>query len=619
MTHVLNRPASFRDDSIEGFAAAYGRYVCRVPGAAGLVSSGPRPRGRVTLVVGGGSGHYPSYAGIVGPGLADACVLGEVFTSPSADEVHRVVQHAHVGGGVVLAFGNYAGDQLNFGIARDRLLDEGIDTRVVAVTDDVASAPRDRADQRRGIAGTTVVYKVGGALVDAGAPLDEVEEIMLRANALTVSYGVAFAGCTLPGAPAPLFAVADDAMELGLGIHGEPGVGSRPRAGADELGGLLVERLMEERPATGSARAAVLLNGLGSTKYEELFVLWGAVASRLDRAGVQCVLPEVGELVTSLDMAGCSLSITWLDDDLEAAWCAPVDTAAFRRGSHRAPRADAPAATHRDAAPASGTTSAEDAVAAPQRRAPGAPDGLGTPKPSGSSLAAAARCRQGLDQALATLRDHAAELGRLDAVAGDGDHGSGMVRGAEAATAAARALPAALGAGHLLEVAGRAFADRAGGTSGALWGELLRAAGATLDDASDVSTTAVVAAVRAGGDAVARAGRASRGDKTMLDALLPFADALEEATGRGEPLADAWVAASRVATDEAAATAGLVARVGRARPLAERGLGTPDPGAVSAGLVLAAVARSPGTGPMTDTTDRAVRQDDGDHNKEDRT
>ncbi len=336
VTYVHNDPAEFKDDVLRGFAAAYPRYVSRVVGASGFTRAGGPLEGKVSLVIGGGSGHYPSFNGVVGTGFADGAVLGDLFASPSAEQVYRIARAAHGGAGVVLGFGNYAGDRMNFGVAADRLRAEGIDTRIVYVTDDIASAGPDERGDRRGIAGTFTVYKVAAAAAEEGANLDEVERVMAKANAATYSFGVAFAGCTMPGADQPLFTVEPGQMDFGLGIHGEPGISSAPWMSARDLAIRLVQTVLAERPADASGRAAVLVNGLGATKYEELYALFGDVAELLSAEGVVLVEPEVGELVTSLDMAGCSLSISWLDEELEGYWVAPADTPAFRRGSVQA-------------------------------------------------------------------------------------------------------------------------------------------------------------------------------------------------------------------------------------------------------------------------------------------
>ncbi|MBC7724863.1 MAG: dihydroxyacetone kinase family protein [Burkholderiaceae bacterium] len=563
MTKVYNDPANFKDEVIAGFALAYPQYVEQVPGASGFVRRGGPREGKVSLMVGGGSGHYPSYSGVTGVGFADGAVLGDVFTSPSTEQVYRIGRAAHGGAGLVLSFGNYAGDRLNFAAAAERLEAEGTDCRIVYVTDDIASAPRGEEDKRRGIAGTFTVYKLGGAAAERGDDLDAVERVMRLANANTFSFGVAFAGCTFPGQHSPLFTVDEDSMDFGLGIHGEPGIRTDAWMPAADIASALVAPVLEERPA-GTRRAAVLLNGLGSTKYEELFLLWGAVQPLLTAAGVECILPEVGELVTSLDMAGCSLSVTWLDDELEELWRAPADTPAFRRGT-----AVPTVAFERHVDTASAATTGDRGPASPE------------------SEHAADIARDVISAMLEVVTEHETELGRIDAVAGDGDHGVGVARGLRAADAAARATTG--GVATVLSAAGAAFGDRAGGTSGVLWGMFLTTIGAELGDTEAVDGVSLARATRTGADAIQRFGKAQLGDKTMLDALFPFVDALDAGLGSGLPLVEAWVSAAAVAVDAATATADLVPKIGRARPLAERSVGTPDAGATSMGFIVTAV------------------------------
>lgn len=567
MTHVHNDPADFRSEVLRGFAAAYPQYVERVAEASGFVRAGGPTEGKVSLLVGGGSGHYPSYSGVVGTGFADAAVLGDLFASPSAEQVYRVGRAAEGGAGLVLAFGNYAGDRLNFAVAADRLQAEGIDTRIVYVTDDIASGSAAEADLRRGIAGTFTVYKIGGAAAEAGLNLDEVERVMRAANAATFSFGVAFEGCTMPGADEPLFHVEPGQMDFGLGIHGEPGISSAPWMPARELAAQLVETVLAERPDGANGHAAVLVNGLGATKYEELFVLFGEVAELLADADVDLVAPEVGELVTSLDMAGCSLSVTWLDDELEGYWIAPASTPAFRRGNAVATQRSTP---RERKVPEASTAAAEEA--------------------SEASVAAAAVVKRAVTALRDTVNEHREELGQLDAVAGDGDHGIGMSRGATAAAEAAEATDG--GVQTVLTAAGAAFGDRAGGTSGILWGVLLDGIGQGLGNTDEVTAERVAAAVQSAVDKLQTFSKAERGDKTMLDALFPFVESLTAETGAGRTLADAWNTAAAAAVAAAEDTAALTPRIGRARPLAERSVGTPDPGAVSLGMIVTAVGEA---------------------------
>ncbi|GIG67387.1 dihydroxyacetone kinase family protein [Phytomonospora endophytica] len=578
MTRLFNDPAAFKDDMVEGFVAAYGRYVRRVPDCSGVMrASGPVP-GKVGVIVGGGSGHYPAFCGLVGTGLADGAVIGDIFTSPSTEQAYRVGKAVDTGAGVLFSFGNYAGDVINFGLAESRLRDEGVDSRTVLVTDDIASAPPGAESKRRGIAGDFVVFKAAGAAAEQGLPIDEVERLARKANDRTRTLGAAFAGCTFPGAADPLFTVDPAEMELGLGIHGEPGVRTVERLSAAELAAALTDAVLAERPEGADGRAAVILNGLGATKYEELFVVWKDVLPRLSAAGIEVVTPEVGELVTSLDMAGCSLTLCWLDDELAALWNAPADTPAFRRGD-----LSGWVVTHGGETPAMEDTAVLDkedvAFAAGVIAETAGPV-------NEEALRSAATVRACLAAMLAAVAGAERSLGELDAIAGDGDHGRGMVRGLRAACRSAD--DPALGPAGVLRAAGAAWADAGGGTSGALWGALLRAVGDAIGDEEPPDTATVAVGLVSGVAAIESLGGAERGDKTLLDALIPFQKAL---SGAGNaPIGPAWRAAADVAVAAAEATRDLVPKVGRARPLAERSVGTPDPGAVSLALCVRAVA-----------------------------
>ncbi|GAA3641058.1 dihydroxyacetone kinase family protein [Microlunatus ginsengisoli] len=568
MTRLFDDPATFSDDLLEGFLDVHADRVVGVPG--GVVRAAETPAGKVAVVVGGGSGHYPAFCGVVGPGFADGAVVGNIFTSPSTAEAYSVGKAVASDAGLLFSTGNYAGDVMNFTLAQQRLAAEGIDTRVVFVTDDIASAPVDQIEKRRGIAGDFVVFKVAGAAAEAGYDLDEVERVARHANDRTRTLGVAFAGCTMPGADHPLFTVPAGQMGVGLGIHGEPGVSEAPLPSAADLARTLVEGVLGEAPADGTRRVGAILNGLGTTKYEELFVVWRTAATLLREAGYTVVEPEVGELVTSLDMAGCSLTLVYLDEELERFWTAPADTPAYRKGSLAA----AASGPRRSV----GDTTEEVSVAATASQAAADAAGLAV-----SALAA-------MKVAIVDAED---ELGRIDAVAGDGDHGRGMVKGVSAAAAAAAAATAeGRGVKSVLDAAGDAWAAKAGGTSGVLWGAALRAFGDRLGDrAETIAATDVAAAVTAGLDALQTLGKAKVGDKTMLDSLVPFARSLEQQVGDGTDLATAWAGAATISERAARDTAELRPQIGRARPLAERSIGTPDAGAVSMALCLRTVGR----------------------------
>lgn len=568
MTKLFNDPARFTEDMLVGFLDANSRYVAGVPG--GVVRANKTAPGKVAVVIGGGSGHYPAFCGTVGPGFADGAVVGNIFTSPSAEEAASVARAAHGDAGVLLTTGNYAGDVMNFGLAVTQLRSEGIEAEYFAVTDDVASAPKGEEAKRRGIAGDFTVFKCASAAAEDGLDLAGVVRVANAANDATRTLGVAFDGCTMPGADHPLFTVPEGHMGLGLGIHGEPGVADEPMPTAAELAKTLVDGVLNDFPENSSKRIAVILNGLGRTKYEELFVVWGTASQLLRDKGFEIVDPEVGELVTSLDMAGCSLTVMWLDEELERYWTAPADTPAYRKGEASAQTGE----RRTDAA-------ADAAVEAPVLSELSDEDGR-----RGGQLVA--RAINDIAEMLAAAED---ELGRIDAVAGDGDHGRGMVKGSSAARKAAdQAASDGGGTGSVLAAAGKEWAAKAGGTSGVLWGAMLSALGARLGDTGRPESATVAAGMRDGYEALIKLGGAQPGDKTMLDALLPFVEELERRVGDGEQWQQAWSAAAAVATDAASATADLRPKVGRARPLAERSIGTPDAGATSLAMCANTVA-----------------------------
>jgi dihydroxyacetone kinase len=561
MTSIFDDPSAFADEALDGFVAANRQYVARVDG--GVVRSTEMTPGQVALVVGGGSGHYPAFAGLVGAGLAAASACGNMFASPAAGQVYRVAKSVQTGGGVLLCYGNYGGDVLHFGQAQQRLNAEGIETRTVVVTDDIASAPTDQQDKRRGIAGDLTVFKISGAGAEAGLTLDDVERLAIKANSRTRSLGVAFDGCTLPGAAEPLFTVPKGRMSLGLGIHGEPGISEHEMPTASELAELLVSRLLADKPEEAGTRVVPIVNGLGTVKYEELFLLFGRIEKLLIAAGLEIVEPECGELVTSLDMSGLSLTLLWLDDELEAYWSAPADTPAYRKGNLT-------------------------------RRADRNPKQL-TEVVAGTEQGTAAAIRLGqlataaLETVRAVIIEHEDSLGKLDAIAGDGDHGIGMRRGADAAADAGEAA-AGTGVRNILTRAGDTWSERAGGTSGALWGTALIATGNALGNKEIYDESDAAAAVSAFVAAITELGKAEPGDKTMVDALVPFADVFTAEIGRGAPVERALTVAASVAMIAADHTAELSPKKGRARPLAEKSLGHPDPGAVSFGLIVQGLA-----------------------------
>lgn len=563
MSPLVNDPATFVAESLRAFCSVNGDRVAPAPG--GVVRRVRRP-GKVTIVTGGGSGHYPAFAGWVGRGLIDAAVCGNIFASPSEQQIVDVTRLADQDGGILFVPINYAGDILHFGSAQDELRLSGIDTRTVIVTDDIASGPPEHPERRRGIAGSLIVLKMVGAAAERGGSLDEVERVAKSAVAATRTFGIAFSGCTLPGADEPLFTVPHGRMGIGMGIHGEPGIAEQEVGTASEVADVLVDGLLAERPAQPGKRLAVVVNGLGGTKYDELHLVFARVRERLEEAGMQLVAPFVGEYMTSLDMAGLSVSIAYLDAELEDLWLDPVDSIAVSR-----PLLEPEVGPEPDHA--TDERRGEAAIV------PGTAESHRTARVLLERLAAVTTA----------MAESAVELGRIDAVAGDGDHGMGMVTGSKGALSAARrAVDAGAGAGTTLRLAGERWSALAGGTSGALWGAGLIAAGAVLGDTEEPTAAALAAAVSAFAVAIVARGGAEPGDKTMVDAVVPFVSTFREGIEAGRATLSAWREAAAAATQAAEATSALEPRLGRARIHAARSIGTPDAGAVSFALVVTA-------------------------------
>jgi dihydroxyacetone kinase-like protein len=332
MKKLINDPANYVDEALDGLTLAFpslvrdgaaGRVIRRAEGVA---------QGRVGIASGGGFGHLPLFTGYVGKGLIDTCSIGNVFEGPNIDSCIDAVRLADGGRGVLRLYGNYGGDRMNFDMAGEVLEDDGIRCTTVLGTDDIASGGPDEIGRRRGVAGLIYAYKAAGASAETGADLDEVTRLAAKAVAATRTIGVGLAACRLPSAARPSFELGEDEIEMGIGIHGEPGIWRDKLRLADVIADEMVERLLTDLPAGANGEVSVLVNGLGATPLEELFILYRRVKSRLDQAGLSIVQPLVGNYVTSMEMQGASVSLFHLDDELKAMLQAPADCPFWRVG-----------------------------------------------------------------------------------------------------------------------------------------------------------------------------------------------------------------------------------------------------------------------------------------------
>ena len=325
MKKIINDPYMVVEDTLSGILKAYPHHL-RMSGESQrvLVRKDAPVKGKVGIATGGGSGHIPVFLGYVGPGLVDSVAVGNVFSSPSAEDMLTATKEADGGAGVVHLFGNYSGDVMAFSMAAEMAEMEGIKVETVLGTDDVVSAPPAEADKRRGIAGIFFAYKITGAKADTGASLEQVAATARKVMANTRTMGVALSPCTIPAAGKPTFTIADDEMELGMGIHGEPGIQRGKLKPAREIAQIMTERVINDLPYKKGDQVAILINGLGATPPEELFVLYDTVHDVVKGKGIDIYKTYIGEYATSMEMAGCSVSLIRLDNELRALLDAPA-------------------------------------------------------------------------------------------------------------------------------------------------------------------------------------------------------------------------------------------------------------------------------------------------------
>jgi dihydroxyacetone kinase-like protein len=327
MKKILNQVADYVDEMLGGMTLAHPDIYTQPKRRVVARASGSTP-GKVGLVTGGGSGHLPIFAGYVGKGLLDAASVGDVFASPSAEQMAFACRHADRGAGVLMIYGNYGGDVMNFGMAAEMLeLEDELKTTQVLLADDVASAPPAEAAKRRGVAGMVYAFKIAGAAAEERHDLAAVTDIAQRASDACRSIGVALTPCVVPRAGKPTFTLGEDEMEMGMGIHGEPGIWRAPLKPADAIMDEMLDRLLADQPLAKGDHVSVLVNSLGATPPEELYILYRRARQRMDALGIEIVMPLVGRYATSMEMTGATLTICRLDDELEKLLKAPCHCA----------------------------------------------------------------------------------------------------------------------------------------------------------------------------------------------------------------------------------------------------------------------------------------------------
>ncbi|USU19083.1 dihydroxyacetone kinase subunit DhaK [Paraburkholderia fungorum] len=569
MKKLINDVSAVVPDMLDGLAALNpnlsllqgGTIVVRADAEAVAA------RGEVALISGGGSGHEPAHGGYVGHGMLSAAVAGEVFTSPSTDAVLDAIRAVAGRAGVLLIVKNYTGDRFNFGLAAEIARAEGIPTEMVIVADDVALAASGDHAGRRGLAGTVLVHKIAGAAAAAGRPLAEVARIAREVAASLGTMGVALTPCTVPAAGKPGFELADDEIEWGLGIHGEPGVERGAIEPADAIVERLLAKIVGDLSLQAGARVALLVNNLGGTPASELSIVAGSALRYLAANSIHVERAWAGTFLSALEMAGVSLTLLRVDDG-RLGW---LDAAA-----------------HTSAWPALSGRVAQVSV----RSAPATPD-----RTTGATLTREAPLRRAIESVCACLLEAEPILTEMDQRVGDGDLGISLSRGARGILAELDAYPAETAPGAVLRRMSATVRRVVGGTSGPLYAVMLLRGAVALEQTGGSSAKAWSAAFSEGVAGLMALGGAHPGDRTMVDALKPAADALHAALSKSEDALDAALkAAADAAAEGAAQTASMHPRRGRSSYVGDRALGYADPGAHAVALWLAAIREALATG-----------------------
>jgi ATP-dependent dihydroxyacetone kinase len=556
---LINDPREVVREMLESYAALTPGWLLLGDENVLIRAGLPAPADRsVAVLSGGGSGHEPAHAGYVGPGMLTAAVSGDVFTSPSADQIHAAILACAGPAGAVLVVKNYTGDRLNFALAAELAHAGGIPCEIVVVADDVALRDTVEPARRRGIAGTVLVHKVAGAAAEDGKPLSEVAALARAAASDLGSMGVGLGACTLPTASQAGFTLGEDEIELGLGIHGEKGVARSTIRPANELVDLILDTIIGDRGLLTGDRVGLLVNGLGGTPPMELAVVAGHALASLRRRGLVVERAWSGNYLTALEMPGCSLTLLKLDAGRLALLDRPTQAPSWTSDGRIPP--------------------AMARVVVPRA------------EPAAAAIAAgpiAPRLKQVALAVATALEEAEPRLTDLDTQAGDGDLGVSMARGA----AAIRALPEEAFAtpSVLFAALGHALRRAIGGSSGPFYATALLRAARRLERQNVPSAADWRDAFGLSVAAVREIGGAKPGDRTMVDALQPALNAL-----LANPGAPSWASAAAAATTGAERTAEMTPRLGRASYLGARTIGVPDGGAVAVAIWMQAVVHSLG-------------------------
>nr|WP_228122062.1 dihydroxyacetone kinase subunit DhaL [Variovorax paradoxus] len=583
MNRVINNPDLVVEDMLGGWLLAHTDSVAVLPGNPRVVKRARAPeRGKVGVVTGGGSGHEPAFLGYVGDGMVDAVAVGEIFSSPTAKSFLDAIRTADGGAGVACLYGNYAGDNMNVGMARQMAEREGIVVKTVVANDDVPSAAKGDEARRRGVAGEIFMWKVGAAKAALGGSLDEVIAAAQKAIGNTRSIGVGLSACVIPAVGKANFHIEPGTMEVGIGHHGEPGIDVRATATAAEMAQLMLDVVLPDLPFGAGDRVAVLISGLGATPVMELYILYGEIAQRLGAKGITVAFNQVGNLFTSLEMMGVTLTVMKLDDELETCLKHPCRSVGLS-----VPGDAANARTYSGSVHAATPAAAAAAAAAAPEGAGAAPRTVHGPT---VVLADAGGVVRDLIDVIVANRQY---LSEIDGLIGDGDHGINMAKGFTGCGTRLDGLgPMADSLPLAFEQLSQALMDDIGGSMGPLYGNFFLGFFDTLAPHARLDAALFGDALAVAVANVQAMGSAQVGDKTLIDTLVPARDAYRAVLAGGGGFAACLSVMSAAAQQGRDATKDLQARIGRSARLGARSIGVLDAGATSCCLILQTLAAS---------------------------